>query len=284
MNIMKIVRGLFLFLFISANIHAQSAFDNLAQKITSIAAEKNIHTLAIFPAATNDASLTQHIDVITNGITSALVKNKNLTIVERESLNKILKEQELGMSGMVDPSKIPEVGRLLSVDAVVLTSFYTAKEKTEMFVKLVDTQSSVVLLTATESIILQAEKKDIFGTWRVEDRPDLERSSNKDYQSIIFSPDKTFEIEFIDENSGQIITHKGKYKLTGNQIDYRVLEIYLDYKKLAWFRPYTAPGTVYMVDKKLYFTYIDFKGKEQRKRERLDAMDLKYRNTAVLEP
>ena len=50
---------------------------------------------------------------------SELSRSKRLIIVEREKIDKILKEQELGMTGVADTSKIGEIGKLLAADYIV---------------------------------------------------------------------------------------------------------------------------------------------------------------------
>ena len=55
-------------------------------------------------------------------LTNRLVENGQYTLVERSRVEEILREQDLGQSGRIDPSTAAEIGRVLGVDAVVIGS------------------------------------------------------------------------------------------------------------------------------------------------------------------
>lgn len=53
-------------------------------------------------------------------LTTALVKSGKYTVIERQNLEKILKEQKLGVSGLVTQETAVEAGKLLGVDIAVI--------------------------------------------------------------------------------------------------------------------------------------------------------------------
>jgi len=55
-------------------------------------------------------------------LTTSLVKSGRFELVERNKIDKVFKEQNLGMSGMVDESSAAEVGKLLGAEYVVFGS------------------------------------------------------------------------------------------------------------------------------------------------------------------
>lgn len=57
--------------------------------------------------------------------------NLGYQVIERSSLDKVFNEQGLQMTGAIDPSTLAKVGKILSVDAVVLGSI-TSSQKTQV--------------------------------------------------------------------------------------------------------------------------------------------------------
>ncbi len=55
-------------------------------------------------------------------LTSQLVKSGKFRVIERQQLDKILQEQNLGLSGRVDPSTAARIGKILGVQLVVIGS------------------------------------------------------------------------------------------------------------------------------------------------------------------
>lgn len=62
-------------------------------------------------------------------LTTSLVKTARFEIVERNKIDKVFKEQNFGMSGMVDENTAAEVGKLLGAKYVVFGSITSATRK-----------------------------------------------------------------------------------------------------------------------------------------------------------
>lgn len=89
--------------------------------IPTMAQSKSI-TVAVMPLEFRGGSQWSTIDVgeqITALITNQLVEMGRFQVLERAYIDKILAEQKLGTSGLVDPSRAPEIGKLLGADALV---------------------------------------------------------------------------------------------------------------------------------------------------------------------
>lgn len=57
-------------------------------------------------------------------LTARMSRSGAVVLVERQSLNAIIEEQNLGMTGLVDTSNAQEIGRLLSAEYVIAGSLY----------------------------------------------------------------------------------------------------------------------------------------------------------------
>jgi TolB-like protein len=72
-----------------------------------------------------------------------------LSLVERRDLDKVLAEQELGLSGAVDEATAPRVGRLAGASRIVLGGFVASGGELRIDAKAVDSESGAVLAAAS---------------------------------------------------------------------------------------------------------------------------------------
>lgn len=80
-------------------------------------------------------------------MTDALKKTGAFEVFDRTSLEKILKEHELGMSGLLDKEKIVKIGKISGVQALVTGSVSKSKNVT-LIAKLIDTETAKIIDTA----------------------------------------------------------------------------------------------------------------------------------------
>lgn len=83
-------------------------------------------------------------------------------IIEREQIFKILDEQKLSRSGLIDDSQSVQIGKILGVDAIVVgrgtaLNYVNSKKQRENY--LVDTFSMKVVLVQTGAILMQSRKR-----------------------------------------------------------------------------------------------------------------------------
>jgi len=89
-------------------------------------------------------------DWLSKGLADMLVSDfgaagdGSLAIVEREELEKVIKEQELGLSGLIDPATAPEIGRLLGANLLVYGSFLVVGDKLRLDGKVVRSDSGAI--------------------------------------------------------------------------------------------------------------------------------------------
>lgn len=65
----------------------------------------------------------------------------DITVVERENLNKVVIEQEFALSGMIADSLVPEVGELLGVSHLITGTYMLAGETIMISVKMINVES-----------------------------------------------------------------------------------------------------------------------------------------------
>ncbi len=119
-----------------------------AQDVTLIG---NRLSIAILPfESRNISGELAKMDLLDKLITWFKETNR-FDVVERSQLEKVLKEQQLGLSGVIDASTAVKVGKTIGVDAVVLGSWTRSQTAVSVDARLVDTETAAVI-TAKEAI------------------------------------------------------------------------------------------------------------------------------------
>ncbi len=80
----------------------------------------------IFQNKTGDPQIDKQLEPIMSTFINNLQESKQVRLIERGRLDAIIKEQNLGMSGLIDPNKASEVGKLAGADAVCIGDIHMA--------------------------------------------------------------------------------------------------------------------------------------------------------------
>lgn len=81
-------------------------------------------------------------------MTTAFIRDRELKVVERERLEEMMGEIELGLGGYVDQAQAAQVGRLAGAEALLLSSLRTVGGNVEIDAKLIKTETSESLAAA----------------------------------------------------------------------------------------------------------------------------------------
>ena len=94
-----------------------------------IAQAKKKERMAIMPFAESGSKIDGAGAAAADVLTEVLVKNKRFSLVEREQLDAVIKEQKLGMTGLIDDATAAQVGRLLGVKYMIFGNVNDASAK-----------------------------------------------------------------------------------------------------------------------------------------------------------
>jgi TolB-like protein len=78
-------------------------------------------------------------------ITTLLVQSKQIIVVERTLIDRILEEQKLSLAGLTSPEKAMEIGSLLNVDAILTGTIAEHDDYYEINARLIDTKTGVII-------------------------------------------------------------------------------------------------------------------------------------------
>jgi curli biogenesis system outer membrane secretion channel CsgG len=150
-----------LILFMQKNSMAASEIDSKMQKIVKqfIKAynEKetdfDIATVAVFPFQANEKLSKKKVNVaVSELITLHLVKSPKFKVIERNQLETILKEQELGLTGAIASETAAKVGQLIGARLLVLGNVIQVGTHYQISAKLVDTETSEIISAAISEV------------------------------------------------------------------------------------------------------------------------------------
>jgi TolB-like protein len=106
-------------------------------------------SVAVLPFETRGGNTDLGGKMLDNLITQ-LVALHRFAVIEPSQVEKVLKEQALGMSGVVDVASATKVGKVLGVDAVLIGSITQDEKKVGVDVRLLNTETAVIL-TSTDA-------------------------------------------------------------------------------------------------------------------------------------
>lgn len=85
-------------------------------------------------------------EVVLDKMITALVNKNRFKVIERAQLEKILKEQQLGQSGIIDASTAAQIGKGIGVDGIVIGSVTQSKNGSiSIDARMIDTESAAII-------------------------------------------------------------------------------------------------------------------------------------------
>ncbi len=138
----------------AAKSYADS-YDSMAIELSESASELKSPKIAVVPFS---YSGTNFVDdgggtVVSDRLTTKLVKTKKFKVIDRESLQKILAEQKLQTSGVVDPETAKKIGKVLGVEAIITGSLTNISGgMVEVNAKLIRTETAEIINVSSAKV------------------------------------------------------------------------------------------------------------------------------------
>jgi len=85
-------------------------------------------------------------------VTRRLQDTGRIKVVERETIDKLLAELKLGSSDLADPATRLKLGRVLAASVIGTGGFYPNEAKSELQMRLIDTETTDIRTTITENL------------------------------------------------------------------------------------------------------------------------------------
>jgi TolB-like protein len=157
---MKILLVIILFVFpLHSQGNVDSQINNLCLKISQEMSENNKTTVAVLEFSDLDGKFSKLGKYLSEEIITHLFQTKKFQVIERQLLNKVIKEQKLQESGIFDDSSVKKLGKLLGVNTIISGTMTDLGNSVKINARLISTETAEIYATAsceiekTESIL-----------------------------------------------------------------------------------------------------------------------------------
>ncbi len=90
-------------------------------------------------------------ELVSETFTSALVNSRNFKIIEREQLDKLVKEMEMGQTGFIETTDAVEIGKMLQADAIITGSVALLGGQIQLNARIIEIESAYVISADTKT-------------------------------------------------------------------------------------------------------------------------------------
>jgi TolB-like protein len=165
---MKKFTQIIVFFLVSFNVIAQSPFDKALSEISNDLAEKlnlkNKKTVVVLYI--NDINKNSTVagkyfaDIISDNIVNSPV---NIKVFNRENLKEIIEAKKMIDEGYITASKAQELGKLLSVEGIIIGSYTILSNTIKLSVKIIDVNDGFSLASSLKDLPLNADAGALLG-------------------------------------------------------------------------------------------------------------------------
>ncbi len=157
LSMKKISFLVILTLFLSAVIITSCSTIDIATN-RSVNITKKMKKIAVLPFRIKGAGWG---DEFADAISHNFFKTGKMSVVERDAIKKIIKEQKMGASGLVDSSKAVEIGKMLNADVIIFGRGSALKRyyRKRMPANLIDTFSLRAVNVETGALLITVRKE-----------------------------------------------------------------------------------------------------------------------------
>ncbi len=90
--------------------------------------------------------------IVSELLTTSLIQADVFSVIEREQLEKVMKEHKLNMTGIIDVDSAKQMGMILAVDAILCGSVSEIKDFIDINVRLIDVENASIMTAAVIEI------------------------------------------------------------------------------------------------------------------------------------
>lgn len=195
------------------NSDADEIFKSMADTLSNVEKKLPNKTIAIYGFEVIGRPNDSYAKFATEKLTHQIVSNGSLMVIERSRIDQILKEQSLSMTGAVDAGTAAKIGKILSVDAVIIGTIHVTEKDVEFIARVIQSEKGIILASANEKLVTETGPGD--------DNSDIDQADNntiddQQYTIAIIKPNKTI----FNRYEQVTINYSG---LPGNQNDWITL-------------------------------------------------------------
>jgi len=135
------------------NSDADEIYKKMADTLSKVEKRLPNKTIAIYGFEVIGRPNDSYAKFATEKLTHYLVANGSLMVIERSRIDQILKEQSLSMTGAVDAGTAAKIGKILSVDAVIIGTIHATEKDVEFIARVIQSEKGIILASADEKLV-----------------------------------------------------------------------------------------------------------------------------------
>jgi TolB-like protein len=129
-----------------------SQLENLINQIVASLAQNDKSKIAVMDFVNMNGEITKLGRYMSEELTTRLYLTGKFEVIERKLLDKIIEEQKISMSGMIDESSAVELGRVLGVDAIASGTITDLGISVKVNARLISAESGKLFSVASVEI------------------------------------------------------------------------------------------------------------------------------------
>ena len=125
----------------------------ISAKVTAQASSQPKITIAVVEFADLEGRVNNLGRFVAEELITRLHETNKFKVIERQLLNKIINEQKLTLTGIVDPASAKKLGRLLGVDAIVSGSITDLSKTLRVNARMISTETGEIFAVASTEFV-----------------------------------------------------------------------------------------------------------------------------------
>lgn len=196
---------LLLVCFLPDQIHAQGTFDRAVMDITSDLGlklkEKNKTTIAVLYITDLNKSNTTVGKYLADLISVYLINNKsNFNVFDRENLSSIAEAKKLISEGYIDVDEAKMLGKLLSVDAIIIGNYTILSNSIKLTIKALDSSTGYAIAASMNNLPLDQDASSLLGISFVSEGSTTSKNINHGFNAPLNSKEQYNNPETVNQN------------------------------------------------------------------------------------
>src|SRR5207302_3918594 len=142
---------------VAGHVHAQATLDQrmgeLSKQISDGLTENQKRTIAVVEFSDLRGNVTDFGRFIAEELITRLYQTKKFKVIERQLLNKVIAEQKLSLTGVIEQSAAQRLGKVLGVGAIASGTITDLGKALRVNARLIDTATGEIFAVASAEVI-----------------------------------------------------------------------------------------------------------------------------------
>ena len=143
--------------------------DKLVEQISKSMAREKKTKIAVIEFTDLYGNITAFGKYLAEELITKLFQTGKFRVIERQLLNKVVEEQKLSLTQLIDPESAKELGRILGVDAIVSGTITDLVDRLKVNARIIGTETGDIFAVASTAITKDETVVKLLGT--IEARP-----------------------------------------------------------------------------------------------------------------